>query len=65
VSTALVTRLHREIADEILKTREVREAFAAQWLEPLGTTPQEFAAFLKNDIARNAKIVKAAGISAR
>jgi len=65
VSTALVARLHREIADEILKTREVREAFAAQWLEPLGTTPQEFAAFLKNDIARNAKIVKAAGISAR
>jgi tripartite-type tricarboxylate transporter receptor subunit TctC len=65
VSPALVMRLHREIADEILRAPEVREAFAAQWLEPLGTTPQEFAAFLKADIARNMKIVKAAGISAR
>jgi tripartite-type tricarboxylate transporter receptor subunit TctC len=65
VSPALVMRLHREIADEILRAPEVREAFAAQWLEPLGTTPQEFAAFLKADIARNTKIVKAAGISAR
>jgi tripartite-type tricarboxylate transporter receptor subunit TctC len=65
VRPALVTQLHREIAEEILKTREVREAFAAQWLEPLGTTPQAFAAFLKEDIARSMKIVKAAGISAR
>jgi tripartite-type tricarboxylate transporter receptor subunit TctC len=57
----LVNRLQRELAS-ILKSHEVREAFARQWIEPLGTTPDEFANFLKADIERSLKIVKDAGI---
>jgi tripartite-type tricarboxylate transporter receptor subunit TctC len=58
----IVAKVHDEVAGTIIKTREVRAAFAAQWIEPLGTRPQEFARFLKADIERSAKIVKDAGI---
>jgi tripartite-type tricarboxylate transporter receptor subunit TctC len=60
----IVTKVHDEVAGTIIKTREVRGAFAAQWIEPLGTRPEEFARFLKADIERSAKIVKDAGIRA-
>jgi tripartite-type tricarboxylate transporter receptor subunit TctC len=60
----LVTRLHQELANNIMKSGEVRETFAAQWIEPLGTTPDDFAKFLKADIERSLKIVKDAGIRA-
>jgi tripartite-type tricarboxylate transporter receptor subunit TctC len=60
----IVTKVHDEVAGTIIKTREVRAAFAAQWIEPLGSRPEEFARFLKADIERSAKIVKDAGIRA-
>jgi tripartite-type tricarboxylate transporter receptor subunit TctC len=58
----IVAKVHDEVAGAIIKTREVRAAFAAQWIEPLGTRPEEFARFLKADIERSTKIVKDAGI---
>ena len=60
----LVNGLHQEIAGDIMKRREVREAFAAQWVEPLGTAPEDFAKFLKTDLERSRNIVKDAGIRA-
>ena len=45
-----------------LKVPDVRERLAALTMEPVGSSPEEFGAFLKADIAKYAVIVKAAGI---
>jgi len=57
----LVQRLHSEITTA-LRAPEVREKLEAQGSEIVGNSPQEFAQFLKSDIAKWAKLVKAAGI---
>jgi len=45
-----------------LKSPEVVKRLAALGYEPIGSTPAQFAATIKSDIAKYAKIVKAAGI---
>ncbi|MGA0114070.1 MAG: Bug family tripartite tricarboxylate transporter substrate binding protein [Burkholderiales bacterium] len=45
-----------------LKSPEVVKRLAALGYEPIGSTPAQFAATMKSDIAKYAKIVKAAGI---
>ncbi len=59
----IVTRLNREIV-KILRMPDVRERLAAQGAEPAGNTPEEYAASLKADLARWAKVVKTANIRA-
>jgi tripartite-type tricarboxylate transporter receptor subunit TctC len=56
-----VTKLQQEIA-RILETSEVKERLAQQGAEPIGSTPDEFDAFLKSEIAKWAKVVQDAGI---
>lgn len=58
---SLVERLHAEITTA-LRAPDVREKLLAQGSEIIGNTPREFAQFLRNDIAKWAKLVKAAGI---
>jgi tripartite-type tricarboxylate transporter receptor subunit TctC len=41
---------------------DTKERFAAINLEPVGSTPEEFAAFIKADLEKYAKIAKAAKI---
>jgi tripartite-type tricarboxylate transporter receptor subunit TctC len=41
---------------------DTKERFVAINLEPVGSTPDEFAAFLKADLEKYAKIAKAAKI---
>ena len=57
----IIGRLHREIV-RILNIPEVRNAFVAQSAEPVGNTPEQFAAEIKSSVARWAPVVKAAGI---
>jgi len=57
----IVVRLHSELA-KILHTPEVRQELAALGAEPVGDTPEEFAAFLKADIARWGQIIHEKGI---
>jgi tripartite-type tricarboxylate transporter receptor subunit TctC len=57
----IVDRLHREIV-RILAIPEVRATFIAQSAEPVGNTPEQFAAEIRTSVARWAPIVKAAGI---
>ena len=47
----------------MLKTDAVKERYAALGIEPVGNTPEEFAAQMKADSARWAAVVKAAKIS--
>jgi tripartite-type tricarboxylate transporter receptor subunit TctC len=57
----LVARLNRNITNA-LKHPEVNERFATQCVETVGSTPEEFASFLKLEVHRWGKIVKQAGI---
>ena len=41
---------------------DVRERFAGLNLEPVGSTPEAFAAFLREDLEKYRKIAQAAGI---
>ena len=56
----IVNRLHTEIA-AIVRLPDVRERFLALGGEPVGSTPEEFAAFFRNEVAKWAKVVKESG----
>ena len=56
----IVTRLHAEVR-AALSDPTVAERLAAHGVLPIGNTPDEFAAFLRNEIARWAKVVKQSG----
>ena len=60
---AIVNRLYDEIA-KALQLPEVTERLAAEGSTPGGITPQEFAAHIKSEIAKWAKIVKISGARA-
>jgi len=59
----IIGRLHGELA-KILNLPDVRERLANLGFELVGSTPEEFAALLKSDIARMEKVVRGAGIRA-
>ena len=45
----------------LLKTREVTEKFSAQGAEPYESSPEQFAALVRTDIAKWSKVVKESG----
>jgi tripartite-type tricarboxylate transporter receptor subunit TctC len=59
----IVTRLNAELV-KILAQPEVKERFASMGVEPVGSTPAQFAEHLKSETVRFAKVIKAAGIRA-
>ena len=59
----IVAQLNAVMA-KILKTAEARDWFAEQGGEPVGDTPEEFAAFVKREHARWGPIIRDAGIRA-
>ena len=60
---AIVNRLNREIV-AVLKSGEMQERLANQGQEAPGGTPQQYAAHLREELAKYGRIVKAAGIKA-
>ena len=56
----IVKRLHAA-ALETLKLKEVREGFAAQGIEIVGSTPEEARRMFETDIVKKAEIVKKSG----
>ena len=62
--TEIVSRLHADIV-KVLATPDAKERFLSQGAEAATTTPQQFAAFVRSEIERWAKVVKMAGISAQ
>jgi tripartite-type tricarboxylate transporter receptor subunit TctC len=58
---AIVNRLSAAV-QRIVNTPDIRERFAGFNLEPVGSTPAEFAAFLREDLQKYARIAKAAHI---
>jgi len=57
----IVTRLNTEIA-RVMRQKETRERLHSFGAEPIDNTPAEFGAYIDAEIAKWAKVVKAAGI---
>jgi len=57
----IVARLHRETA-RALESGEVRERLAGMGVDAVGTTPEQAGAYLKSEIAKYAKVVRAIGL---
>jgi len=60
---AIVRRLHLEIA-KALAQPDLRAKLAEQGLEPIGNSPDEFAAIIRRETPTWAKVIKDAGIQA-
>ncbi|QJW85899.1 tripartite tricarboxylate transporter substrate binding protein [Ramlibacter terrae] len=58
----VVDRLSAEI-NKALQSPDVRAKLAVQGAEPLGSTPAEYGAYVKNELARWAQVVKASGVT--
>ena len=60
---AVIEQLNREMA-RIAEAAAVREQFTPQGIEATHTTPVEFGAYLKSEVEKWGKVVKATGIRA-
>jgi tripartite-type tricarboxylate transporter receptor subunit TctC len=58
----IVSRLHAETV-RALQAADVRSRLSADGADPVGSTPEEFAAFIRSETAKWAKVVKQAGIT--
>jgi len=59
---AVIDRLHAEVV-KALQSPDVLARLAQQGTEPLGSTPAEYAAYLKAELARWARVVKESGVT--
>jgi tripartite-type tricarboxylate transporter receptor subunit TctC len=59
--TAIINRLNKEIV-LVLNQPETKEKLLAQGVETIGSTPEEFSAFIKSNMTEMSKIIKDAGI---
>jgi tripartite-type tricarboxylate transporter receptor subunit TctC len=57
----IIDRLHGEIV-RALNTAELRERLQSLGADPVGNTPEQYTAFMQNEIAKWDKVIKAAGI---
>ena len=57
---AVLARLNTEIT-AVLRLPEIRERFAAAALEPLPSTPEQMAQFMKSEAVKWAKVIKDSG----
>ena len=60
IPAAIVKRISADIAHTVRNT-EIRDTLIADGSEPVGSTPEQFAAFLKREMAKWGKVVKASG----
>ena len=59
----IIAKLNQDIT-QILNMPEMRETLSSQGLEPVTSTPEQFGALIRSDLARWANVVKSAGITA-
>ena len=61
---ALIAKINRDVVS-ILRTPEARDALLAQGAEAVPNSPQEFAEFQRNEIAKWGKVIREANIQAQ
>jgi tripartite-type tricarboxylate transporter receptor subunit TctC len=59
--SAIVERLNSEIV-RALKAPDLRQRLVSQGVDPVGNTPQQYTAFVQNEVQKWAKVIKAANI---
>jgi tripartite-type tricarboxylate transporter receptor subunit TctC len=57
---AIVARLNEALV-KVVRAPEIRSQFAVQGTDPVGSSPEEFAAFMRRDMEKYAKVVKLSG----
>jgi tripartite-type tricarboxylate transporter receptor subunit TctC len=57
----IIARLH-DAAVATLRNPEVKRRFAGTDLEPVGSTPEQFGAHIRSEVAKWAKVIKDAGM---
>jgi tripartite-type tricarboxylate transporter receptor subunit TctC len=57
----IIAKLNREIV-KVLQKSEAKERLAAQGVQAVGSSPEQYAEHLRDELAQYAKVVKAAGI---
>jgi tripartite-type tricarboxylate transporter receptor subunit TctC len=57
----VIFRLNAEV-NKFLRSADVTERFKVQGIDVIGGSPADFAAFIRQDVAKYAKLVKTAGI---
>lgn len=58
---AIIARLHQALITAIAD-RDVKERFAASGVEPIGNTPEQFAAYMRDEFAKWGLVVRRAGV---
>ena len=58
---AIHKRIHEEVV-KLLRSAELKEQLIAQGAEPVGSTPEQFAAFMKSETAKWARVIREANI---
>ena len=56
----VVNRIHADV-EKLIATPDMRNRLAAIGFEPMGGTPQQFAAYLRQEIGKWNKVIKATG----
>lgn len=57
----VISRLHLETI-KALKLPDLKERFAATGVEPVGSTPEQYSAYLRSEILKWGKVVKESGV---
>lgn len=60
-SPEIINKMQQEVARQLL-VPETREYLIQQGAEPVASTPEQFAAFIKSETAKWSKVIKAAGL---
>ena len=58
-----IVELLNSLAVKAVNTSEIKASFSKQGIEVQTSTPQQFAAFIRSEIVRNARLMKAAGVA--
>jgi len=61
ISRAILDRLHAD-AVRAVNTPDTRERLQGLGADPVGNTPEQYTAFMRNEIAKWTKVIRAAGI---
>jgi tripartite-type tricarboxylate transporter receptor subunit TctC len=59
----IIAKLNTELV-RVINLPDVRKQLADQGYEPAGTTPEQFAEYIKTEIAKWSRVIKAAGLKA-
>jgi tripartite-type tricarboxylate transporter receptor subunit TctC len=61
MSTPIVSRLNAEV-NRVLRTDDIRKRFALEGAEPVGGSPNDLAAYIKNDFEKWGAVIRSVGI---